>query len=86
MTLTQPRTDVAAPHATRSRRPGWRNPRLLLGIVLVAGSVILGARLLATAPRAVSDAAGIARIAHRGGLRVQRTGEHELALIVECGG
>jgi cytoplasmic iron level regulating protein YaaA (DUF328/UPF0246 family) len=44
------------------------------------------ARLLATAPRAVSDAAGIARIAHRGGLRVQRTGEHELALIVECGG
>jgi len=44
------------------------------------------ARLLATAPRAVSDAAGIARIAHRGGLRVQRTGEHELALVVECGG
>ncbi|PZS40726.1 MAG: hypothetical protein DLM62_01365 [Pseudonocardiales bacterium] len=40
------------------------------------------ARLLATAPRAVSDAAGVARIAQRGGLRVQRTGEHALELIV----
>ncbi len=43
----QPGANV--PHATRSRRPGWRNPRLLLGIVLVAGSVVLGARLLAAA-------------------------------------
>ncbi len=39
----------SVPRATRSRRPGWRNPRLLLGIVLVAGSVVLGARLLAAA-------------------------------------
>lgn len=38
-----------APPATRSRRPGWRNPRLLLGLVLVAGSVVLGARLMAAA-------------------------------------
>ncbi len=37
------------PRATRSRRPGWRNPRLLLGLLLVAGSVLLGARLLAAA-------------------------------------
>lgn len=44
------------------------------------------ARLLATAPREVSDtdgADGVARIAHRGGLRVERTGEHALDLIVE---
>ncbi|MGH3753123.1 MAG: hypothetical protein ACRDRP_10565 [Pseudonocardiaceae bacterium] len=40
------------------------------------------ARLLATAPREVSDADGVARIAHRGGLRVERTGEHALDLIV----
>lgn len=40
---------TAAPRATRSRRPGWRNPRLLLGLLLVAGSVTLGARLLAAA-------------------------------------
>ncbi|MGB8997291.1 MAG: peroxide stress protein YaaA [Pseudonocardiaceae bacterium] len=41
------------------------------------------ARLLATAPRAVSDADGVARIARRGGLRVHRTGEHALELIVQ---
>lgn len=40
------------------------------------------ARLLATAPRAVSDADGVARIAQRGGLRVHRTGEYTLELVV----
>jgi uncharacterized protein len=40
------------------------------------------ARLLATAPREVSDADGVARIAQRNGLRVERTGEHALALLV----
>ncbi len=40
------------------------------------------ARLLATAPGEVSDADGVARIAQRGGLRVQRTGEHTLELVV----
>ena len=50
MTLTAPsRPDTTAPVATRSRRPGWRNPRLLLGLLLVAGSVVVGARLLASA-------------------------------------
>ncbi|MGH3793886.1 MAG: peroxide stress protein YaaA [Pseudonocardiaceae bacterium] len=41
------------------------------------------ARLLATAPRDVSDAAGVARIARRGGLRVERTGEHALDVVVD---
>ena len=50
MTLTAPsRPDTTAPVATRGRRPGWRNPRLLLGLLLVAGSVVVGARLLASA-------------------------------------
>lgn len=40
------------------------------------------ARLLATAPRAVSDAEGVARIARRGGLQVHRTGEHALGLVI----
>lgn len=40
------------------------------------------ARLLATAPREVSDADAVARIARRGGLRMQRTGEHALQLLV----
>lgn len=54
MTLTAPaRADAAVPRASRSRRPGWRNPRLLLGIILVAGSVVLGARVLAVADDSV---------------------------------
>ena len=54
MTLTAPpRDELAAPKASRSRRPGWRNPRLLLGLVLVAGSVVLGARLIAGADDSV---------------------------------
>jgi hypothetical protein len=54
MTLTAPaRADATVPRASRSRRPGWRNPRLLLGIALVAGSVVLGARLLAAADDSV---------------------------------
>ena len=40
--------DTAAP-AQRVRRPGWRDPRLWIGVVLVAGSVVAGARLLAAA-------------------------------------
>lgn len=40
--------DAAAP-AQRVRRPGWRDPRLWVGVVLVAGSVVAGARLLAAA-------------------------------------
>ena len=39
----------APPTAVRARRPGWRDPRLGVGVVLVAGSVLGGARLLAAA-------------------------------------
>jgi hypothetical protein len=46
-------TVPTVPSATRSRPPGWRNPRLLLGLVLVAASVVLGARLLASADDSV---------------------------------
>lgn len=54
MTLTTAtRAEATAPRAARSRRPGWRNPRLLLGVVLVAGSVLLGAQLLAAADDSV---------------------------------
>ena len=54
MTLTAPsRLETKVARASRSRRPGWRNPRLMLGIVLVAGSVLLGARLLASADDSV---------------------------------
>ena len=49
MTLTAHRPDTAAPPATRSRRRGWRNPRLILGLVMVAVSVLVGARMMAAA-------------------------------------
>ena len=49
MTLTVNRPETTTPRAQRSRRAGWRNPRLLLGLVLVAASVVVGARLMAAA-------------------------------------
>lgn len=59
MTVTD-RPDTKAPPATRSHRPSWRSPRLLLGVVLVSGSVVLGARLLAAA----DDTVGVWAVVH----------------------
>ncbi|MFC0221792.1 hypothetical protein [Nocardioides zeicaulis] len=42
-----PHADV--PVATRTGSPGWRDPRLWVGVVLVAGSVVAGARIMAGA-------------------------------------
>jgi len=42
-----PTLDV--PPALRGHRPAWRDPRLWIGIVLVAASVVVGARVLAAA-------------------------------------
>lgn len=44
---------ATSPAAVRLRRPGWRDPRLLLGVVLVAASVALGSWLVASAGRTV---------------------------------
>lgn len=41
------RPDV--PAATRAATPGWRDPRLWVGVVLVTGSVVAGARILSGA-------------------------------------
>jgi hypothetical protein len=38
-----------AASAPRLRRPGWRDPRLIVGLVLLFGSVAAGARLVAEA-------------------------------------
>uniref|UniRef100_UPI002028B72F hypothetical protein n=1 Tax=Actinotalea sp. C106 TaxID=2908644 RepID=UPI002028B72F len=48
-----PAGGVPLPGAVRLRRPGWRDPRLLAGLVLVALSVALGSWLVATAGRTV---------------------------------
>lgn len=42
------------PAATRVRRAGWRDPRLWIGVVIVTGSVVAGARLLVAADDTVS--------------------------------
>ncbi len=44
---------LARPVAARLRRPGWRDPRLLVGLVLVAASVAVGAWAVAAAGRTV---------------------------------
>ncbi len=49
----QPRRD-APPPALRSRSPGWRDPRLWLGVAIVAVSVVAGSRLLAAADDTVA--------------------------------
>jgi hypothetical protein len=40
---------LTPPAATRSRAPGWRDPRLWIGVVVVAGSVLLGVRVVGAA-------------------------------------
>lgn len=45
---------ASPPAATRVARSGWRDPRLWIGVLLVAGSVVLGARLLAAADDTVA--------------------------------
>jgi len=42
-----------APPAARAGRPGWRDPRLWIGVALVAASVLVGARLLGGADRTI---------------------------------
>lgn len=39
--------------AVRATRPGWRDPRLWVGIAIVAASVVVGARVLASADNTV---------------------------------
>jgi hypothetical protein len=39
--------------AARLRRPSWRDPRMLIGLLIVLGSVALGARIVAAADHTV---------------------------------
>jgi hypothetical protein len=45
---------AAVPPAVRSRPPGWRDPRLWVGLLIVAASVAGGSRLLAAADDTVA--------------------------------
>lgn len=53
MSATAHRPGPPSPPAVRLRRPGWRDPRLLAGLILVAGSVALGSGLVAAAADSV---------------------------------
>ena len=52
-TRTRTSTEPGAPPATRARRSRWRDPRLVLGIAIVAASVLLGALLVGRADDSV---------------------------------
>ncbi len=58
------------PPAVRLVRPGWRDPRLMVGVLLVCASVLLGARLLATGDDMVAVWAARAPVA--AGARLQQ--------------
>lgn len=45
---------ASVPAATRSATPGWRDPRLWIGLLIVAVSVVVGSRLLAAADDTVA--------------------------------
>ena len=52
--MTSTTDDLPTPSASRLRRPSWRDPRLLLGLVIVAGSVALGSWAVSSAGRTVA--------------------------------
>ncbi|HET8560039.1 MAG TPA: hypothetical protein VFL69_05935 [Marmoricola sp.] len=53
MSSTAPPTPVVPP-ARRAVRPGWRDPRIVLGVLIVALSVLGGAALLGTGDETVT--------------------------------
>lgn len=67
----------APPVAVRATTPGWRDPRLWIGIAIVAASVLAGARLLAAADDtvavwAVADDMGAGDVVTEADLEVRR--------------
>ena len=50
---TVARSAPSAPPATRARQPGWRDPRMWVGIAIVALSVVAGARVVGAADETV---------------------------------
>ncbi|QTE30291.1 SAF domain-containing protein [Pengzhenrongella sicca] len=41
--------EMASPVAARLRRPGWRDPRLLVGLLIIVGAMALGSWAVSTA-------------------------------------
>jgi hypothetical protein len=81
--------DLPAPVANRLRRPGWRDPRLLAGVAMVAGSVALGSWVVQGAERSTQvyvarDALTPGSAVAEGGLGVAqvRLGDGDVASYV----
>ncbi|NCT91375.1 hypothetical protein GXB85_10480 [Cellulomonas sp. APG4] len=53
MTAGRTAAEPVSPAAVRLRRPGWRDPRLLVGLVLLGASVVLGSFVVSSASRTV---------------------------------
>lgn len=54
MAVSRTHAPVDVPTATRAQPPGWRDPRLWIGVALVAVSIIAGARILGSADDSVT--------------------------------
>ncbi|WP_323791905.1 hypothetical protein, partial [Nocardioides sp.] len=60
-------SQARVPPATRASAPGWRDPRLWIGVAIVAASVLVGTRVLAAADDTVAvwvlaDDAGVGKV------------------------
>lgn len=51
--VSQSLVNLDVPSATRSTPPGWRDPRLWIGVAIVAASVLVGVKVLASADESV---------------------------------
>ena len=54
MAVSRTHAAIDVPAATRAQPPGWRDPRLWVGVAIVAVSVVAGARLLGAADDSVT--------------------------------
>lgn len=54
MAVSRTHAAIDVPTATRAQPPGWRDPRLWIGVAIVAVSIIAGARILGGADDSVT--------------------------------
>lgn len=54
MPVSRTHAAIDVPTATRAQPPGWRDPRLWIGVAIVAVSIIAGARILGAADDSVT--------------------------------
>lgn len=54
MPVSRTHAAIDVPTATRAQPPGWRDPRLWVGVAIVAVSIIAGARILGAADESVT--------------------------------